>query len=248
MLGEEKTVQVFHPLTDVETELTNLEVSYTSGHRKYTPIASGKTASLLFRAVTPHDGQVYCYFPSDWKREVALNLNGESYGTYFANETYRVVSLGQFAAKDEIILTMTLNDSNLYMRNGTNYFYYLDTALFEDVMARLSAGNMEITSSSDTAISGTVTATEDASVLFTSIPYDEGWMVYVDGERAQISKTLDALLAIELEPGTHTVTMRYMSQAVAVGLTVSFVGFGAFAICIAVALMKRRKNRKIKNV
>lgn len=243
MLGEEETVKVFRPITNPATSMTNLELAYTSGHKRYTPITSGKTATLTFSFDTPIDGELYCYFPSTWKREVALKLNGSSHGTYFANETYRIVSLGNYSAGSEITLDMTLNDKNLYIENGVSYFYVLDRDVFEDAMARLAAGNMTITSASDTEITGTVTVTDPLETLFTSIPYDEGWHVTVDGEAVEIEKTLDSMLAVQLSEGTHTVEFRYMSKAVAVGLCVSAVGFAAFAVSIVVYAVRRRKKR-----
>lgn len=247
MLGEEKTIQVFRPVTGVTTTMSNLELAYTSGHKRYTPITSGKAATLTFSFDMQTDGELYCYFPSTWKREVALKLNGVSHGTYFANETYRIVSLGDYDKGSGITLDMTLNDKNLYIENGLNYFYVLDREVFEDVMTRLAASNMTITAASDTEISGTITLSDDR-LLFTTIPYDEGWHVWVDGEAVEIEKTLGSMLAVPLSGGTHTVEFRYMSRAFAVGLCVSILGFTAFAVSIAIYVARRRKKGKSQTV
>ena len=47
-------------------------------------------------------------------------------------------------------------------------------------MQTLSAGGMQVSSFSDSRIDGKLTAPEDGAV-FTSIPYDAGWTVTVDG-------------------------------------------------------------------
>ena len=99
-------------------------------------------------------------------------------------------------------------------------------------MTRLQAGNLEITEHSDSRLYGTVNVAEDQNVLFTTIPYDEGWNVYIDGEKTEIIKTVDSMMALEISAGEHTVEFKYMSDSFIVGCFISAVGVVGFVIAI----------------
>ena len=71
--------------------------------------------------------------------------------------------------------------------------------------------------------------------MYTSIPYDTNWFVYVDGKRvysADILSVSDGLLAFRVGAGTHTVTMRYASRGLQVGsiITCIFIVLATFLI------------------
>ncbi len=64
---------------------------------------------------------------------------------------------------------------------------------FKEAMTKLSAGGLNVTSYSDTRITGTITA-DKSGLMFTSIPYDKSWTVYVDGTPVSTQKVGDAFL------------------------------------------------------
>ena len=45
---------------------------------------------------------------------------------------------------------------------------------------------------------------DDDQMIFTSIPYDEGWKVYIDGEEVKTFKTAEAFLAVEADVVVQT--------------------------------------------
>ena len=79
---------------------------------------------------------------------------------------------------------------------------------------------------------GTLTTTEDRPTVFTTIPYDAGWQITVDGERVDTYETLDALLAFDLSPGEHTVEMRYMPKEYVLGFKLFLIGTASLALLI----------------
>ena len=75
---------------------------------------------------------------------------------------------------------------------------------------------------SSARLSGTITVKQDG-VMFTSIPYDEGWSVKVDGETVRPEKIADAFIGISLTKGEHQIEMRYCPKGFAVGLLLTCV-------------------------
>ncbi len=244
MLGEDEQIKLFKPIyiDDITTE--NLETTYTSGHKKYKPVSSAKNKRVLFDFTAVGDNEIFCYFPSTWKREVKMTLNGEDIGTYFANETYRIVDLGKFSDGEQLILAMSLQQDDLYMMSSVDYFYYLDYELFEEVMTRLGEGNMNITHFEDTLIEGNISVGEDRNIVYTSIPYDEGWIVSVDGERAELKKALGSLLSFEIDAGDHDILLEYKPKCFTVGVMVSAAGLVSFAVAAFVSNAVDKKRHK----
>ena len=260
MLGEED-IELFKEIEYTEAK-TNLDVAHTKStdtsqrHIKYSPKNADTEAKVTYSFVgVGGNNEIYCYFPSDYKRDSSLYLNGTKISTYFENETYRIVSLGAFDEGYSMTVDLRLDDTTLYIQEDVGYFYYLDTDVFEAVMPRLAECSLDITSFSDTNIKGTVNITGENNLMFTSIPYDSGWVVKIDGKRVETDKTLNALLAFEISSGEHEVELKYSPTSFTYGLIITVCGLITFAAAIiivkpesvmniAASLKKRRKNKK----
>ena len=70
--------------------------------------------------------------------------------------------------------------------------------------------------------------------MFTSIPYDKGWTVTVDGKPAETRKVFDAFLALELEPGEHEIGFSYWPPGLNYGLILTAASAGILVILFAV--------------
>ena len=127
------------------------------------------------------------------------------------------------------------------MRNNEACVYYLDVDAFENAITKLASNQFVINDYSETSFDGTIATSTANACIQTTIPYDKGWRVYVDGEPVEIYKTFDALLAFDIASvGDHTVKMVYFPKEYAWGITASAVSIAAFAI-ICVLERKRKK-------
>lgn len=242
MLGRDDNIELFKKLRVEDLTYENVEVTFTTGHKKYTPTNDNNPGQLVFKFTAEGENEVFCYFPSEYKREVAIRLNGKDMGTFFGNETYRIVSLGMQEQGTEMNLVMTLNEENLYLASGVDYFYYLDTELYREIMPLLSQAELDIKSFSDTEITGNINVPVGMTTLFTSIPYDEGWRVTVDGVKTEISKTLDSLLSVRLTEGMHEIKLSYLPKCFTTGLTVSVVGLTVFASIVLIERLGKKRR------
>ncbi len=227
MLGADEEMKLFKRIKDVESTMNNLNLSFAGGHKKYAPRTTGVDASLEYKVTPEVNGIIYCYFASNYPREAKLSVGDSSYGTYFGNETQRIVALGDREAAKPIKVRLTLTQADMYIMNGeTDFFWYIDEAVYEEVMSKLVQGNMQIEEYTESCFKGTVTTSENFSTVFTSIPYDEGWQVYVDGEKVDIFKSLDALIAFEIggEYGEHDIVLKYAPDAVRNGIIITIAG------------------------
>ncbi len=247
MLGEDETVQVFVPIdiTDINTE--NLTQAFVSGHYRYAPTNSERDGILSYTVTMPTNAELFFYLPSNYQREVKLTLRYDdtsvSKGTFGANETTRIISFGNQPAGRELTLNMKLASNYLYPMTGEECFYYIDWAVFEDVMERLGKDQYVITEHTDTSFKGTFTASEDRELVMTTIPYDKGWNITVDGKEVEPVKALGSLVAFYIEGDagqTHEVELLYRPNTYVIGLFATLISTAVLAVIILLEKPLRR--------
>ncbi len=70
-------------------------------------------------------------------------------------------------------------------------------------------------------LQGTVDVSGEYDYLYTSIPYEEGMRVTVDGKNTDADKILGGLIGLKLEEGTHEIIIDYVPKGLKSGLIVS---------------------------
>ena len=239
MLGEEETVQIFVPAIQVgDVETDNIKVGSTvDGEISYKKKNTTDDASLTYEYEVPADTEMFIYFPTGYPRMLSLSVNGKGSIEYGGGETHRIVSLGESSTGEMTIKAKLHKDNtsnNFYTYPKDSYVYYIDMDVFADAMTRLAAVQYEIdNNSTDSYLHGSVTTAAAEQLMFTSIPYDEGWKVYVDGERVEIFETADALMTFRIDDaGEHTVEMKYRPDVVILGYSISFICLGVFILLL----------------
>ena len=72
-------------------------------------------------------------------------------------------------------------------------------------------------------ISGDIKIDEDHSLVFTQVPYDNGWKVKVDGKQIEYSKVNGGFIGFYLDSGNHAVEFEYTIPMLIPGIVVSLV-------------------------
>lgn len=71
----------------------------------------------------------------------------------------------------------------------------------------------------------TAISTKKEQVIFTTIPYDQGWQAKIDGRTVKIEAVQDALIALKVPKGEHTIQLTYYPKGMKLGAIL-------FAICL----------------
>ena len=108
------------------------------------------------------------------------------------------------------------------------------------VYDRLNRMPMHLTSWKDTKLSGTVTA-DRAGTLFTSIPFEKGWTVKVDGQKVETRKAFGAFLAIDVGSGDHVIDFSYFPEGLKPGVLITG---GSIVILIFLWFLRREMERR----
>ena len=82
-------------------------------------------------------------------------------------------------------------------------------------------------------------------MILTSLPYDKGWKVYLDGKKIDTYKALDGLVAFDInDTGDHSLVIKYMPTEYVLGFIISGMGIAAFVLLsIFEYIVKKKKAR-----
>jgi len=236
---------VFTPLEVHSAEYVNIAHSEESkpyaGQNFYSRIDSQSAAHINVKFYIEEAQNVYIYFYSSDVDCVVISY--DNYSINPGTSEKHILDIGYVPAGTVVNVYIPFDvgrgDSSFY----TLYAYGFNTDAFEKAYNKFSKGGLNVTEHSDTYIKGTVTATEDC-LLYTSIPYDKGWTVKVDGQEVDTYALQEALLYINLEQGEHTIEFSFFPQGFKVGLLASFAGVMLLVVILLICLLKKKKAAK----
>ena len=114
---------------------------------------------------------------------------------------------------------------------------------FENVYKTLSDGFETDLNVQGNTVSGKYTADINSTVMLT-LPYTQGWTVYIDGEKTDYKELAGTFIGIDLTAGTHSIEMKYRTPYVNVGIAATFMGVAGVVLWSAAELFLGRKKKK----
>lgn len=79
--------------------------------------------------------------------------------------------------------------------------------------------------------------------MLLTIPYDDGWTAYVNGEEVEIKEAANALMAVPVTEGENEIELKYHVPGAKTGVLLSIAGILMF---LAIAWFDRR-SKLMKN-
>lgn len=133
-----------------------------------------------------------------------------------------------------VISDTSLDGLNVIFNKGTYKIedlklYYLDYTDIKDVNKNVT--KVDIDSIKGDKILGHVNVIEDG-YLVTSIPYDKGFTIRVDGEVVSYEQVNTAFLGFKISKGNHNIEIEYKSPLRNIGIIVSIIGIILYIIFI----------------
>ena len=211
--------------------------------------------------------QVYAYLKSTRSKTAYVSVNGTS-KNYEVNRGI-TIDCGMVAAGENINIYFDVDPGD----SGTFNLFVVgfDEGVFKEGYDILNSGSLNVQEFSDTNIKGTVNAQKDG-VFFTSIPYDKGWHLKIDGkvteinpksaaeindvtannannknvkkpDPRQIKKITDGFITAPITAGEHTIELYYVTDGLIPGALIS-------ALCIMIIVVLEivlTRNRKSKS-
>ncbi len=229
-----------------------LEISYVT-YSNCSPFSEDLTASSFYyeKTTADVDGNATFYITAekDGNIYISFNVSGASSGnlsittpkgtsTHSADQPC-ILDLGAFKQNETAQITVPFEANS---GNVTMLAYTINEKTFKNGYNKLYDNQMFIEEYDDTYIRGRFTAEED-SLLYTSIPFDHGWSVLIDGEKVSeldIVQLGRALLAVKVKEGNHTIEFKYSVNGIKLGLSITM--FTIFALALYFLLRRQIKE------
>jgi uncharacterized membrane protein YfhO len=233
---------VFSPVEYVSTlgDEVDCEEVEDNGYYYFDKIdEDSSTGSIELTIKAVNDSNLYVYITSTDIENVNYYWNdGEEDKYQNISEPY-IMDLGMHNAGDEITISLDCSSVTATAGSFQIYAYNINKDVFESAYETLKLGALDISSYSDTKIEGTIDAGYDG-VLYTSIPYDEGWSIYIDGVESKTYSIGDCQLVTDITQGKHTVVLKYSPKGIKLGILITAV---AWLSVIALTIIKKRKPK-----
>ncbi len=261
-------------------------------HDCYDAYAGVDDAVVNVDVTVPKDGNIYMHLGSEMRNQVNVWVavkgddgvyrgqksgteNFDGYGTYFNTNSSPIVRMGPFKEGDEVEIRLTIppkgdhgqytgqNEYMMVRKNSGFNFYYLDEEAFQEDINKLKANpwNLDMSKTNDRYLVGDIDA-QDGQILMTSIPYEPGWEIQIDGKTVPSNIVeekdgkkvnvrngsfndgavivLGTLIGIHVPAGHHTVSMKYTPPGFNLGVLTLILGI----ILLVLFYMYDRKHNK----
>lgn len=223
------TLFTMHPI-----DSGDMSVGSTTGTQSGFRLHTDETNSTAyFSATITETSPIFLYADCSAADSMTIQLGSQSWSVT-PHEPY-IINAGVVEAGTVAELTVVSDTSC----SGNFYVAQLNTEAYTAGMATLAANQLVIDELDNSRLSGTITASKDG-VLMTSIPYDSGWSVTVDGVEVEVFSIADGFVGIDLAAGTHTITLIYRPKGLGVGMIISAVSLLTL-IVLLIALRTKKQ-------
>lgn len=158
------------------------------------------------------------------------------------------MSLNEAGDRFEInIVSYEPECSDIFVCDNIN-IYYLDENALKNQYDILSSGQMKLNSYSNGHIDGTIHIEGENRLLLTTIPYDPGWRVFINGIETETVRVIDGTFIAVYLPGEgdYNVVLDFECPGLRIGVIVSVCGILALLSVIFEKQLKmsNKKNKK----
>lgn len=216
-------------------------VSFENNTVSYTPNVSGKMYFMINFTVD-HPGDYYVNCRGNYVTKIHFYINGQEYA--YDRYQIQIFHLGQLKEGDYVSIEYEYNSVS---DAGVAQFYVttFDRQAYETVYNTLTQTMLEVEALEDGYVRGTIEMPADKT-LFTSIPYDEGWKLKVDGEEADYYQIAGSFIGVDLEAGLHTVEFVYAPRGLYPGIAIAVLCM--FLLLVALRVEKYFRNRAAAHI
>ncbi len=252
MQGVKDTPDIFKPVNDYSDSYMGCDKISNYFRTTYEPFNETEKATVTYTFTADTAAEYFFYTPPEKTKDCTLSVNGSSLGNYLGSNTKHIFSLGWFEKGETVTVKIEFKEDSLILKGACDYIWYLDRAVFEESFADLLDNPQFVIDENykEDRLTGTIKTDKTNTMILSTIAYDEGWNVYVDGRKVETYQTLDALIAFDIEEiGEHSVEFRYMPKIYVVGAVLSIMGICVFALlCCTDFVLKRTlfANKQVK--
>jgi len=147
---------------------------------------------------------------------------------------------GQYISNTSTLSAIEIQPKNLYQSESKiNIYLETDLDAYDVWYEQLKSNSFTNVSIKNDQISADILVTESNSWISTSIPYDIGWKVIVDGKEIVFEKVNLGFIGFQLEEGFHQIQFTYLSPYLKEGILLTLF---SILLVFLVSIFKNRKD------
>ena len=225
-------------ISAVEATLAN---ETTDGYCTYT--TENSPGVVTYQYTADREGFLCIRLDLSKRNDFTVSLNGETlYSESISLPQMLAVSQVGIGDVVEIAIDCASNESGTINISAA----LMNDAVFQEGYSRLSQSVLELDRFSTTDLDGTILCNRDG-LLYTSIPQNGNWHVYVDGVEVESQLVGNAMLAVPLTKGYHEIALRYRNPAFSWGWKISVLSAAAlFSLYFWIYPTKKKKGKYAK--
>lgn len=212
----------------------------SDSHIESTQPEPGTSASVDISYTAEVNDKYYVYVAADYAEEIFIETPDNPEDIAVQADCGSILNIGEMKTGDNFKIKVNFEAG----RSGriTCYVCTMDKEAWDKAYGMISSSLMTVTEASDTRIRGTIDA-GDGGVLVTSIPYEEGWSMKIDGRKTEISEqTGDCWISAELDAGTHEIELSFRPAGLINGLLITIASILILIAATNLPALRRRRQ------
>lgn len=242
---QNKYTSVFAEIEPVDVSAANIELSSTGdGMWDSTLKNETKKSKTILTYQAQQAGKQYLFIEADDADAITVSQEKKDDKIEIRNDCGSIVNLGEMDSGTEFTVTIEYKEG----KGGSvvSHVCTMDEAVWQDAYKMLSASMLNVTDYGDSYLKGTINVQEDG-VFVTSVPYEAGWKLKVDGHTREINELIGgAWISTSLSAGEHQIELSFRPPGLIAGLLITLASIG---LLIAAEWWRRRRMlRKLQSV
>lgn len=242
---QNKYTSVFTEIEPVDVSAANIELSSTGdGMWDSTLKNETKKSKTILTYQAQQAGKQYLFIEADDADAITVSQEKKDDKIEIRNDCGSIVNLGEMDNGTEFTVTIEYKEG----KGGSvvSHVCTMDEAVWRDAYKMLSASMLDVTDYGDSYLKGTIDVQEDG-VFVTSVPYEAGWKLKVDGHTREIDELIGgAWISTSLSAGEHQIELSFRPPGLIAGLLITLASIG---LLIAAEWWRRRRMlRKLQSV
>lgn len=242
---QNKYTSVFTEIEPVDVSAANIELSSTGdGMWDSTLKNETKKSKTILTYQAQQAGKQYLFIEADDADAITVSQEKKDDKIEIRNDCGSIVNLGEMDSGTEFTVTIEYKEG----KGGSvvSHVCTMDEAVWQDAYKMLSASMLDVTDYGDSYLKGTIDVQEDG-VFVTSVPYEAGWKLKVDGRTREINELIGgAWISTSLSAGEHQIELSFRPPGLIAGLLITLASIGL--LIVAEWWRRRRMLRKLQSV
>lgn len=169
------------------------------------------------------------------KFDSVLSVNGKNRYPFVSRLSTLCIYLGKFNKGEEVVVEAACTNPF-----DDPWIVYYNEDECNRALDKIRQRSFEVTEHKNGVIKGNIDIADDDDLLVMTLPSMRGYRVKVDGKRTEYGAYRDALFALKMEPGEHTVEISFIPYGFIPG---AFIGAVCLALTILYLLRKKPEDK-----